>query len=467
MLLEDILEVMKDNKDCIYYDDMTYGMLYENVKKLYNYLLTIKKEKDNKIIVYGSKSIYMVISFLACSYAGITYVPVDTSCTEDRLNSIIGDVKPLCILKEDEVERIINNLESSIKELEPLLKEEDIYYILFTSGSTGKPKGVQITYKNLSAFAKRILATIPVKKSCILNQALYSFDLSVADIYLTLLTASEYIPLEKFNINEYSKIIEKAKKANVFIVTPTFLDFLLTDKNFNEYVFSNLDYIYLCGEILQEQTVKRLFERFKAITLINAYGPTECTVAITSTIITDQKDIAVGEIKDNNFALLDDNLNEVGENIKANIVIYGDQVSNGYINYPNDSFISYKEKRAYITGDIGYVRNGKLYFVSRKDRQIKLGGYRIELGEIESKISEIEGIQKCIAVPKYKEDKVEKIIAYVITALTEKELKNKVKEKLPIYMVPSIKIVDELPINNNFKIDIKKIEEEENERRNN
>ena len=418
MLLEDILNTIEKNKNRIYCEKMTYGMLYEKIYKLYSYILQLKKENkfSKRILVYGSKDIEMIIAFLACSYAGITYIPVDISCTSDRLERIIEETKPITILTKEIINQIINE-KVEIKEIIPLLKSNDTYYTIFTSGSTGIPKGVEISYKNLDTFTKRIIDTIPVKHSSILNQALYSFDLSVADIYLTLLTGSEYIILDRIKIDEYEKMFEKIKRAQVIIATPTFLDFLL--------IFSDIQ-------------------------IINAYGPTECTVAITSTKIRkDCEKVAVGDTKDSNFVILDNNLNSVKEKEIGNIVIYGDQVAKGYTNYSNDSFIKYNGQRAYITGDLGYIEDNRLYFVGRKDRQIKLGGYRIELAEIESKILEIG------------------ITAYIVSNTSSDTLKKQIKEKLPHYMIPNIKIVDQLPVNNNFKTDVKRIEELENERKNN
>ena len=469
MLLEDILNTIEKNKNRIYCEKMTYGMLYEKIYKLYSYILQLKKENkfSKRIIVYGSKDIEMIIAFLACSYAGITYIPVDISCTSDRLERIIEETKPITILTKEIINQIINE-KVEIKEIIPLLKSNDTYYTIFTSGSTGVPKGVEISYKNLDTFTKRIIDTIPVKHSSILNQALYSFDLSVADIYLTLLTGSEYIILDRIKIDEYEKMFEKIKRAQVIIATPTFLDFLLIDKSFKKDNCKELKYIYLCGEILKKKTVEKVYERFSDIQIINAYGPTECTVAITSTKIRkDCEKVAVGDTKDSNFVILDNNLNSVKEKEIGNIVIYGDQVAKGYTNYSNDSFIKYNDQRAYITGDLGYIEDNRLYFVGRKDRQIKLGGYRIELAEIESKILEIANVKKCVVVPKYKDEKVESITAYIVSNTSSDTLKKQIKEKLPHYMIPNIKIVDQLPVNNNFKTDVKRIEELENERKNN
>ena len=56
----------------------------------------------------------------------------------------------------------------------------------------------------------------------------------------------------------------------------------------------------------------------------------------------------------------------------------------GYVKkVENSPFTKYNEKKAYYTGDLGYLNKGVLYFVGRKDGQIKYKGYRIEIKDIE------------------------------------------------------------------------------------
>ena len=81
------------------------------------------------------------------------------------------------------------------------LKPDDIYYIIFTSGSTGIPKGVKITYKNLNSCINWLKNITKIEKGVILNQANFSFDLSVADLYLSLISESEH-----FIINDILRI---------------------------------------------------------------------------------------------------------------------------------------------------------------------------------------------------------------------------------------------------------------------
>ena len=157
MILDDILKALKEGKSNKAYtiNDKSYSYkeLYKFVCNIYHFL--IKENKDKKpVVVYGHKEIYMKATFIACSFAGMTYVPIDDSMPKERVEKIIKQVNPLLIIGKNISKQKINEImnEDSYKEVNDIyLKPDDIYYIIFTSGSTGVPKGVKITYKNLNS----------------------------------------------------------------------------------------------------------------------------------------------------------------------------------------------------------------------------------------------------------------------------------------------------------------------------
>lgn len=110
---------------------------------------------------------------------------------------------------------------------------------------------------------------------------------------------------------------------------------------------------------------------------------------------------------------------------------------------------------------MGYYKNNKLYFKSRKDRQVKYKGYRIELSDIENNIDKLEYVEKNVIIPKTCKGKVIKLIAYIklkeLSKNTISDIRGDLLNKMPEYMCPSIKIIDEFPINNNGKTDIEKL----------
>ena len=144
--------------------------------------------------------------------------------------------------------------------------------------------------------------------------------------------------------------------------------------------------------------------------------------------------------------------------INNEIVLKGNSVFDGYLNYNNDFSYKKDNTNCFRTGDLGYIDGKYLYCKGRMDSQIKYKGYRIELMDIEYNIKSINNIQDCVVIPIYdKNNNVKKITAYVVAnGISEKEIINKLSLLIPNYMIPKTFVfLDKLPINNNQKIDRK------------
>lgn len=483
MILDEILENLKskgqDKAYTVNNHSYSYEELYKFVCNIYYFLLLENKEKK-PIIVYGHKEVYMKATFLACSFAGITYVPIDESLPKERVDLIINQVNPYCIIGDFESDCCKNISKQKICELmenekfneisQIYLNINDIYYIIFTSGSTGVPKGVKVTYKNLDSCIKWLKEIVKANNEIILNQANFSFDLSVADLYLSVVSGSEHFILENNGRYNFTDIFVQLKqsKATIAVMTPSFADLLLLDKSFRDEILPNLKTIIFCGERLLKATIEKLYLRFKNLKIINSYGPTECTFAVTSIEITDeilkQQDIPVGKPKkDVEIIIIDKNRKKLADDQVGEILIIGESVASGYLGeIKENSFIEYNGKNAYLTGDLGYLKNGNLYYKCRMDNQIKYKGYRIELSDIEENLYNLNYFDKVKVIEKKSEEnKIIKLIAFVKLKTnidkTDIEIKKELALKIPEYMRPVIKILEEFPINSNGKTDIEKL----------
>lgn len=464
-LLKNLVKFPDD--ECYQIEDKIYKNkdLYKYICNIYNYILENNLERKN-IIVYGHKEIYMIASFLACSFAGCTYIPIDKSMPNERIENIKKQVKPEFIIDESIVNIMKQPMSKEISKI--YLHENDIYYIIFTSGSTGEPKGVKITYKNVISCMNWLEKICDVNQGVVLNQANFNFDLAVADIYLSILTRSKHYILEKNVQMNFPKLFSELKNSNsnLIVATPSFVDLLLIDKSFNRNLMPNLKEILFCGEMLNETTVNKLHERFENVKIINSYGPTECTFAVTSSVVNNNEKISIGIPKEDvDIYIVDENLNELKENEIGEILISGESVGAGYVNEElnKNTFITYKGKKAYLTGDLGYKENEKFYCIGRKDKQIKYKGYRIELGEIENTINKLDFVDKSVIVAnKNEKDCVNQIIAFIKVnkKIDSLEIKNILKNYLQDYMIPVIKIVDTIPLTENGKVNEKRLLEE-------
>jgi D-alanine--poly(phosphoribitol) ligase subunit 1 len=228
------------------------------------------------------------------------------------------------------------------------------------------------------------------------------------------------------------------------------------NKDFSEENYPFIKCIYFCGEMLQKSLVKEIFKRFPEIKIINAYGPTEAASAVSAIEITEEilekeELLPVGKISSAATEITVEN----GE-----IVLKGKSVSKGYLSGETGGFYKENGKNCFKTGDVGFIENGKLYCKGRSDSQIKYKGYRIELSEIEANISSVPRTENCAVIAKRNPDgEVRLIKAFVSGNVSEEEIRKKLSENLPEYMIPkSIKKLDFIPFNKNGKIDRKELE---------
>ena len=323
-------------------------------------------------------------------------------------------------------------------------------------------------YSNLESCVRWLQKILNPNCEIILNQASFSFDLSVADTYLALVNGKTHYMIEddlKMNfVKLFGKLAES--KAELAVMTPSFAEMLLIDKSFGEEIMPNLKQILFCGEKLQWKTIEKLKNRFENIEIINSYGPTESTFAVTSITLNDEviktDFVPIGyEKSDVKLFIVDDNLNILEDGKTGEILITGKSVAEGYIGEKTGGFIKFQGENAYLTGDIGYKNNEMFYCIGRNDKQIKYKGYRIELSDIEKNINDLEYVEKSVVIAVEKNKGI-RIYTFIKTneIKTILEIKKDLLKKMPEYMCPMIKLIDKIPLTPNGKCDEKKILEE-------
>ena len=457
------------------------------------YWMDSRLKTKTPIVVYGHKDPLMIVCFLACVKSGRAYCPIDINVPVSRTAAIINEVKPEIVLTTEDLvvqtdgtivdcDRIrqIISVENGRISPEKAVDSEDVFYIIFTSGSTGVPKGVQITRDCLDHFIQWALTLgngVSDKEARVfVNQAPFSFDLSVMDLFLCLYTGGTLWALPKSVQNDMKQLYRSLgeSRANVWVSTPSFADVCLADPAFSDELMPSLTDFLFCGEILTNKTVERLYKRFPKAKVVNTYGPTESTCAVTEVTVTDEVNrsnipLPVGKPKPGTWIrIIGENGEMLPDGASGEIVIVGDSVSVGYWNNPEKNKQSFgttteggKQYRFYRTGDAGYLKDGMLYYGGRMDFQVKLHGYRIELGDIENNLLKIKGIEQAVVIPKYRDGKVSSLVAGVVSSLSvqdEKEemlrIKEALKKELPEYMIPKkIRFLSDIPRTNNGKID--------------
>lgn len=486
-------------------DVHTYRDLKENSDSLAAYIDFLKLEEKSPVLVFGGQEYDMLATFVALTKSGHAYIPVDQHSALERIEAILEVAEPSLIIAVGDFPLEITNIPMiTLDQLQTIfaqktdyqlihsVKGDDNYYIIFTSGTTGKPKGVQISHDNLLSFTNWMISdkefSVPERPQ-MLAQPPYSFDLSVMYWAPTLALGGTLFALPKELTTDFKRLFTTINELpiGVWTSTPSFADMAMLSNDFNQETLPHLTHFYFDGEELTVKTAQKLRSRFPKARIVNAYGPTEATVALSAVAITDEmlatcKRLPIGYTKaDSPTFVIDENGKALPNGEQGEIIVSGPAVSKGYLNNPERTqvaFFEFEGLPAYHTGDLGVMTDqGMLLYGGRMDFQIKFNGYRIELEEVSQNLNKSEYIKSAVAVPRYNKDhKVQNLLAYVVLkeGVAEqfdrqlditKAIKEDLKDIMMDYMMPSKFLYrDSLPLTPNGKIDIKGLMNEVNSR---
>jgi D-alanine--poly(phosphoribitol) ligase subunit 1 len=424
------------------------------------------------IAVLGHREPEMLVAFLGAVKSGRPYVPIDTVLPQRRIDKILASSCAALVLTPDEIQQLSTR---EVRDVTTCVERDEPFYILFTSGSTGEPKGVIITLACLEHFISWMLAEQQFIElsEVFLNQAPFSFDLSVMDLYCSLATGGTLFSISRDLIENPKKLYRALASSGVttWVSTPSFAQMCLVEQKFEERMLPRVRRFLFCGETLAPQTAAQLLKRFPQAQVWNMYGPTEATVAITSVridarILEQYSPLPVGRVMPGTEIFLANQSREVSQtNEHGEIIIAGPNVSPGYLGRSDltaRAFFEYHGQRAYRTGDLGRFRDGLLFFEGRIDDQVKLSGYRIELGDVEANLRTLAAVRDAVVIPVIKNGAAQSLAAFVLLAAEDTasqfelthRLRKQLSQRLPAYMLPrKFVFLDAFPMTANGKVD--------------
>ena len=433
----------------------------------------------------------MIIGKFGALKAAKIYVPMDPTYPVKLLAYMLADSEASLIITNDqnvelakglvqasnrEVEIIninkIKNGGSCEQQINPQCDGDEIAYILYTSGSTGRPKGVMQSHRNVLHFAEcygQTIAITPEDKMTLLSS--FSHDAGIGDIYAALLNGASLHPLDvksNLSMDEIAQWLQESQ-ISIWYSVPTLYRHFVNAIN-PSYDFPTLRFIILGGEAVLPHDVALYQKAFPSAKFAIMYGQSESSINSFQIYTADsQVDVVTlgAAVQETELVVLNEQRKKVKPLHTGEIVILSNYVARGYWKNEAKSNEVFKDipgaGRAYVTGDLGkLLPDGSIEFIGRKDFQVKIRGYRIELGGIENQLVALAEIKEAV-VTAFEEDSGEKYLcAYIIseTDLTASELRDRLSENLPDYMVPSYFVkMKEFPLTPSGKVDRKALPE--------
>lgn len=457
------------------------------------YLYTQGIRKGDRVCIRLDKCAMAYAIVIACLKIGAPYFVIDPSNPSVRVSHILDKCKPKILFSTKENAFNLPNYRVVLIDRENQFAAiggtgddhfepktdiiaTDPAYIMFTSGSTGFPKGAVMSHSNLLnfiAWARREFSITP--SDVFTNVNPIYFDNSVFDFYASVLNGAAMVPFDAPTMSDPYQVLRRidSLRCTIYFSVPSLLIYFQVLKMITPASFPHTRVVIFGGEGYPKTKLKALFDCLHPrVELVNVYGPTECTCICSAYRISQVDFLDLdgypplgGPIPNFSFTIL----NEAGKAAAAGEVgelyLGGPCVGLGYFNDPEltqDAFgqnplhTGYHE-RVYRTGDLVSISrdDGKIYFVGRKDHQIKHQGYRIELEEIEHALRSIPGVDEAVALHTTKNG-ISLIVTVVASTngLKSEAIREQASKLLPDYMVPSkIDVFQQLPKNANGKID--------------
>ena len=470
-------------------NNWTWSDLF-NRSKYYSEIILNNYSQQKVIPILVNRSGETIAAIIACILLKKGFSPISPNQPKDRIERQLIKLKSSFLLSTYETELTFNNirvLNVKSSQLKPKIlyektefHDEDILYILFTSGSTGDPKGVMASSKNIENTIIWSKDMIDWNRNDIIGCSTnFYFDISMFDIFTSFyLNIPLAILTETNKINSIIDEIYNFKITSVFSVPVFFSQFLTIDFEGDLEKLKTLRRILSGGDFFNTNHILKWMRFFPSVEIYNVWGPTETSIVNTMYLITekdrgylnDRKSPSVGFSHPKmSFFLVDENRkNIISKSFKkGEIVMTGDCVTKGYlddVNLTRQSYKTIKGIRCFYTNDLGYMDDkDNLFLIGRKDTLVKISGYRVDLREIESTSLTFDNIENSIAFKNKINEFIDEI--WIGILLINKELKFNIfefkqflRKKLPQYMIPKrVKIIDEMILNKNGKIDRKNI----------
>ncbi|WP_369182153.1 non-ribosomal peptide synthase/polyketide synthase [Streptomyces sp. Y1] len=467
-------------------ESLTYRELNARANRLARLLVGRGVGPEQIVAVALPRSVRWLTTLLAVVKAGAAYLPLDPNHPADRIAFMLDDAAPalvvttagtaaalpeaartvcLAVDASDTVEALTALGDGDLTDADRRAPLRPVHpaYVIYTSGSTGRPKGVVVPHTGIGNLAATHADHLDITPgSRVLQAVSLNFDPSVADVAMSLLSGACLVLAPgtgQLLGEELAAHIDRHAVSHVMLPAP--MAATLAGER-----MASLRCLVTGGDACSAELVQRLSAGGRRV--VNAYGPTESTVAATlSRPQTGEHNPPIGGPVWNTRAhVLDDALRPVAPGVAGELYLSGTGLARGYLNRAQltaERFVANPfgapGERMYRTGDlVRWNRDGQLEFIGRSDDQVKIRGFRIELGEIRSAVLGHPDVAEAEVVVREDQPGVKSLVGYLVPEPGQgpdaAALRAHTAALLPDYMVPAAFVtLEALPLTPNGKLD--------------
>ena len=494
---------------------LTYGELKRQTDKLAAFLRRQGIVPNTNVLILLPKGIDLMLATLAVLKAGAAYVPGDVDYPAERIQRIVekagvtaaittpehleqladaaadGAGKLICLdpcpaeamrgidraLLLDDVRATVVETDGDVQCLKPLVNSDEPVYVHFTSGTTGEPKGIVNSHRSVCHLIEWFLNDSIYRTGDHVPQLVsYAFEAFAAEVFPALAVGATLHIFPSLKTVTPAQVLDEfaARRISVATISPSYaLQLFRRSESDNVPALPRLRSLLFGGETLLPRHVETIRNALgERVALINTYGPTEATVHAMAYRIPPlpAEQIPIGQaLPGRKILIVDPNGFICEPDAPGEIWIGGQGLASGYIGDAERTrqvFVLLetapgKFERFYRTGDMGAMdREGMVYFLGRRDNQVKVHGQRVEVDEIEKVLAQHPEVQEAAVVAGEFRPGQLRLSAYYASdrPLAVDELAEFIGRFLPAYMVPSQFVrLPALPKSANEKVDRQKL----------
>lgn len=436
----------------------------------------VRGDRVALIVRRRAEAVSCMLGILRC---GAACVPIDLRDPPTRVAAILSDAAPSFIFSDvvlndrgvpvaSPEEALSGGIAVAAADPDMEPRSSDAAFVMYTSGTTGVPKGVVLEHRSILNYCRVATDLFGLSASDrILGFAAFTYDVALFDVFGSLINGATCCLASEEERLDPELLIGLLREEHVSVaeLPVTYMNLLNPDG------LPHLRIVSTGGEPVAASTLAKW--RTPTRRVFTGYGPTETTVMVTA-LEFDQHEgtegvTDIGYVMPNHrIAVVDDDGSLVPPGTPGELVIAGPGVARGYLgrsDLSEERFTSARplfgddDGRAYRTGDIVvYDETGRIRFLHRMDRQVKIRGQRVELGEVEAAVESLPDVRQAACEVRSDATGGSIVEAYILPAensqLDPTRLREEVSGILPPYMIPGkVTLLDELPLTSSGKVD--------------